>query len=207
MKKTIILLFVITQLVFGNNAISQETKSIPEIRKDNLIKLLNYRYKGGYYTFEKLFNKTVTYPPAAKNSCVVGISIVALVVDCKGEITDIKIKTPLGYGIDGEISNFFQLTVGNWNDCNDDKYTKFEIPIQFILEGTETNITDALLVIKDENPGFLCNSDEYYLKRIEKYMEKGKYKKVIPYLDVMIRRDPYNSHYYDLKKKAINGGK
>jgi len=206
MKKLIILVFVIIQFVTGKNAVSQETSSIAEVRKENLISLLNYRFKGGYYTFEKMFNQIVTYPPAAKNSCVVGISIVMVKVDCKGEITEIKIKTPLGFGIDGEISNFFQQTVGNWNECHDDKYTKFEIPIQFILEGTETNMTDALLVVEDINPGFLCNSDEYYIRRIEKYMEKEKYKKVIPYLDMMIRRDPYNSHYYDLKKKAVNGG-
>lgn len=197
---------IIFQLILGGYLMAQDEESIAQTRKDNLIKVLNYRFKGGYYTFEKMFVKNVTYPEMAKLNCIVGISIISLNIDCEGNISGVRIKTPLGYGIDGEITNFIHATEGHWNNCNDDKYTKFEIPIQFLLEGTKTNETDALLVMIDENPGFLCNGDEYYIKKLEKYMDKEKYKKALPYIDIMIRRDPYNSHYFDLKRKAINGG-
>jgi len=186
--------------------VAQESKSIAQSRKDNLIEILNYRFKGGYYTFEKIFSKTVTYPDIAKANCAIGIAIVAVKVDCEGNVEDVRIKTPLGYGIDSQISIFFNSTEGMWNPCKDNKYTKFDIPIQFVLEGTDTNTEDALLICEDKNPSFACSPDEYYIKKIEKYMEKKKYRRVIAYLDVMIRRDPYNSVYFEMKKKAVNGG-
>ena len=206
MRKIALFLVCIIFLSVSNQLISQETKSISQSRKDNIMELLNYRFKGGYYAFEKLFNQTVEYPQMAIGNCVVGIAIISFRVDCDGEVFDVKNKSPLGYGIDHEISIFFSETVGHWNTCNDDKYTKFEVPIQFYLAGTKTNTEDALLIIETENPGFLCNGDEYYINKIDKYISKGKYKRAMPYINIMMRRDPYNTHYYDLMKKAVNGG-
>ena len=167
MKNIIIIIWL--NIIFVCSLIGQEVNPISQARKDNVIKLLNYRFKGGYYTLEKLFNTTVTYPELAKAHCVVGISIVSITVNCDGVIEDLKIKTALGYGIDNAISAFFNSTEGKWNTCTDNKYTHFEVPIQ-------------------------------------KYMDKGKWNKALPYIDMMIRRDPYNTDYFDYKKKAINGG-
>ncbi len=202
--RKIVLFFVI--IIFGgmwNTIISQDQKSISQIRKDNLIELLNYRFKGGYYTFEKIFIQSVEYPPMAKNNCIMGIAIVSFRVNCEGVAYDIKNKMPLGFGIDGEISKFFTQTEGMWNTCRDDKYTRFEVPIQFKLKGTITNTDDALLVIEEDNPGYLCNDDEYYINKMEKYLKKGKQKKALQYIEIMVRRDPYNSYYQDLRKKAL----
>ena len=206
MKKSILLFVFIIVSAIGCQLYSQESVSIAQARKDNLIKLLNYRFKGGFYTFEKMFIQTVTYPPMAVGNCIVGIALVSFRVNCEGEVYELKIKTPLGYGIDNEISSFFTSIEGHWNTCNDEKYTRFEVPIQFTLKGTETNTEDALLVLEADNPGFLCNGDEYYLKKMEKYMGKGKYKRAIQYIDILMRRDPYNSYYFDQKMKAVNGG-
>lgn len=206
MRKIILVFFIIIQIGSGNLVLAQDDNPIAKSRKENLIKQLNYRFKGGFYTFEKIFNKNVTYPEIAIANCIMGISIVSVRVDCDGEITDLKIKTPLGYGIDNEISKFFDKTVGHWNTCHDEKYTKFDIPIQFLIIGTETNHDDALLIMEAKNTGYKCNDDEYYISKMEKYMEKAKYKKAMPYIDIMIRRDPFNSYYFDLKKKAVNGG-
>lgn len=188
----------------GNSVISQEINSIAQSRKDNLISLLNYRFKGGYYTFEKIFQQNVTYPPAAVAHCIMGIAIVSFRVSCEGEVYDVRIKTPLGYGIDNEISSFFAKTEGNWNNCKDEKYTRFEVPIQFKLSGTETNTEDALLVHETDNPGFLCNDDEYYIKKLNKYVDKGNKKKALKYITILLHRDPYNTDYYDLQKKLLS---
>ena len=74
MKNIIIIIWL--NIIFVCSLIGQEVNPISQARKDNVIKLLNYRFKGGYYTLEKLFNTTVTYPELAKAHCVVGISIV-----------------------------------------------------------------------------------------------------------------------------------
>ncbi len=202
-KKTVLLFLLITLSGIYNPISAQEQKSISQIRKDNLIELLNYRFKGGYYTFEKIFIQSVEYPPMAKGNCIMGIAIISFRVNCEGVAYDIKNKTPLGFGIDREISIFFTQTEGMWNTCRDDKYTRFEVPIQFKLSGTATNTEDALLVIEEDNPGYLCNDDEYYISKMEKYLEKGKQKKALQYIEIMVRRDPYNSYYQDLRKKIL----
>ena len=203
MKKLVLLVVFIVVAGIGNNLISQDSTSISKARKDNLIKLLNYRFRGGYYTFEKVFQQNVEYPPMASANCVMGIAIVSFRVSCEGEVKNLKIKIPLGYGIDNEISTFFAKTAGQWNTCHDDKYTRFEVPIQFRLGGTETNTDDALLVLEADNPGYLCNDDEYYIKKMEKYLDKGNKKKALQYVEIMMRRDPYNSKYSDLRKKLL----
>ena len=37
-----------------------------------------------------------------------------------------------------------------------------------------------------------------------KLLEKGKAKKATEYIDILIRRDPYNPEYYDMKKDALS---
>jgi len=194
---------IFTLVAIVNPITAQEENSISKMRKDNLKELLNYRFKGGYYSFEKIFIQTAKYPAMAKANCVMGISIVSFRVSCDGVVYDIKNKTPLGYGIDNEISAFFAKTAGHWNTCHDEKYTRFEIPIQFKLSGTDTNTDDALLFFEEDNPGYLCNDDEYYIKKLEKYVAKGKDRKVLQYLEILVRRDPYNSYYQDLRKKIL----
>ena len=204
MRKPILLMVIIIIAGFFNLSMAQDsTSSIAQSRKNNLIKLLNYRFKGGYYTFEKVFNQSIKYPEAAKGNCVMGTVIISFRVSCKGEVYDVKNKTPMGFGIENEISSFFTKTQGQWNDCKDEKYTKFEIPIQFKILGTETKTGDALLLIEEENPGYSCNGDEYYLNKINKYIEKDKIKKALPFIKIMCQRDPYNSYYRELKTKAL----
>jgi len=198
-----IIVYLFTAL-FSVSAISQTNTTVAESRKESLKSILNYRYKGGFYSLEKDFNSTVNYPETARINCRVGICVASVVVDCKGVIQEVTIKNPLKLGIDEEISNFFNSTAGNWNTCEEDKYTKFDIPIQFVVDETETNTTDALFVCVGERlMGQPCNPDEYYLKRAKKFLEKKNGKKAIQNIDMLIRRDPFNNEYYEMKKEAL----
>ena len=183
---------------------AQEQTTASESRKAQMRNVLDYRYRGGFYTFEKDFNLTVEYPEGARVNCILGITIVSLEVNCEGEITHIGLKNALHYGIDEQISQFINGTYGKWNKCDDERYTKFEIPIQFTMKGTETNTTDALLIKEGKNPGFVCNEDEYYMTRAEKALKNKKGKKAMPYINKLIQRDPYNMKLYDMKKEAMS---
>jgi len=182
---------------------AQDSTDILQQRKDNIIKLLNYRYKGGYYNFEKLFYQKVIYPEVARNNCIMGITILTITVECDGTVSDVRTKNSLGYGIDDAISLFMTETTGNWNTCNDSKYTRLEIPIQFRTEGTQTAEGVALLTCIGDNPGFVCNDDEYYQKKVERLLKKKRGKKAMEMLDILIKRNPYNTDYYEMKKKAM----
>ncbi|MCF6169853.1 MAG: energy transducer TonB [Bacteroidales bacterium] len=184
-------------------AIAQEADTPAASRKANLKKQLDYRYKGGFYSFEKKFNKTVSYPELARMNCIMGIVVVSLVVDCEGIPKEIKMKTSLGYGTNDELTRFFRSTRGEWNKCVDEKYSRFEIPIQFIVKGTQTNMEDALFICEGEMPGHACNDDNYYLKKAKKALEKGHGKKALKYTNLLIQRDPYNITYTEMKTRAI----
>jgi len=205
MKKYLIIL----GLFFVNPIFAQQTTTVSESRNTQITNLLDYRFTGGTYTFEKLFNQTVTYPEAARHNCVQGIIIASFTVTCDGQLGFVTIKNPLHYGIDDEVKKFFISTNGHWNKCHDKKYEHFEIPIQFKLEGTESLTDEGLFTFEGKNPGYVCNGEAYYLEKAKKYLDKGKGKKAISYLDILIRFDPFNSEYFKLKKQAIemNGKK
>jgi hypothetical protein len=204
MRYFIILLQVLLMVNLLPVALSaQENQKISDARKANVMKLMDYRFKGGYYSFEKLAYKNLKYPELSESVCVVGIALVEIQVDCQGEIKSIKVKNPLRYGIDEDISKFIESTGGMWNKCNDDKYTKVEIPIQYVMDGLVTNNEDAMIVIHGKNPGVVCNDDSYYLEKAQKYLEKGNGKKAMGFIDILIVRNPYTNDYYEMKKKAL----
>lgn len=206
MHKRVILL-ILSFVFYANIAFSQGNSTPSESRKANLKQLLDYRYRGGFYSFERLFLKTVEYPEYTKKQCVVGMMIVRFEVDCEGEIKNLIIKNPLRWGLDQQIEAFFQATVGNWNKCDDEKYTRFEVPIQFTINETETNSIDAMLVCQEELTGYTCKSDDYFREKLDKAIEKNSKKKAIKYISELIRRNPYDSDLYTLRTELVEGKK
>lgn len=203
MRNKLILTIIFT-LGFSFFGKSQNSTTVSESRKESLKSILNYRYKGGYYSLEKDFNTSVKFPETARINCRLGICVASLTVDCNGVLQEVSLKNPLKLGIDEEISNFFNSTSGNWNTCEEDKYTRIDIPIQFTIDGTETNSTDALFICVGERlPGQPCNPDEYYVKKAKKYLDKKNGKKALQNINVLIRRDPYNNSYVEMKKEAL----
>jgi hypothetical protein len=191
-------------LIISNNfLVGQENQSVSQSRKENVMKLMNYRFKGGFYTFEKIFLQSVKYPPYANQICLVGIVLVEIDINCMGEVVNVKVKNPLGLGVEEDISNFMASTAGKWNTCNDDKYTKVEIPVQYRMENVETNNEDAMIIVYGKNEGVVCYDDSYYLEKAKKFLEKGNGKKAMPFLNQLIQRNPYNTEYQDMKKQAI----
>lgn len=200
-RKIVFLLMIMMILV--SNVRAQEESTVSGSRKKMIMNLMDYRFQGGFYTFEKLFNQNVTYPEGLQKSCVMGIVILSFRVDCEGVLTDLSIKNSLDESINYQLTKFMELTRGHWNECKDDKYTRFEIPVQFKVKDTKTSTENAVLICLGESAGFVCNSDDYYLEKVHKFLEKGKGKKAAKYLEILIKRDPYNTEYYDMKEKAL----
>ena len=198
-------LLVIVGIIFllATSGYSQKNITPAESRKKQISTQLDYRFKGGTYTFERIFNATVTYPDIARTNCIQGIIIASFDVTCDGELGFITIKNPLHYGIDNEVKKFFVNTNGHWNKCHDSKYEHFEIPIQFKLKDTKNITKEGLFIFEGKNPGYVCNGEVYYLEKAKKYLDKKKPKKAISNLDFLIRLDPYNNEYFEMKKQAI----
>lgn len=205
--RKILLVIIVMVFTSGNLIHAQETQNIGDSRREHIRKLLDYRYRGGFYSFERLFNSMVKYSEEARVSCAIGIVVVSFEVSCTGEFEKLTIKNAIRFGLDKQLEDFFNATIGEWNKCNDDRYTRFEVPIQFTIENVETNSTDAALVVTGTHQGYPCNGDDYYIEKADKLLEKGRGKKALEYIDVLIQRNPYSTEYYDLKKKALEMGK
>ncbi len=184
--------------------LNELNKKLTDQRFETQRTILNYRFKGGSGEFERVFFQQVIYTEEARKNCVVGVVIMTFTVSCDNVISDLKMRNPMHYGLNEELQKFIEATEGRWNTCQDEKYTRFEIPVLFTLEGTETNARGLLTLVGD-SPGFSCRSDSYYMERFEKFKSKGKKMKAIEMLDQLIRRDPYNNSFYDLKRDLLQG--
>lgn len=202
-----VVLLALSLVFLSNLLISQEAGTPAESRKKNLKQLLDYRYRGGFYSFERMFLKTVEYPEYTKKNCIVGMMIARFEVDCEGEIKNLVIKSPIGWGLNQMVEKFFQETVDNWNKCDDDKYTRFEVPIQFTINETETDSTNAMLIYQEELTGYICKGDDYYREKLDKALEKNNRKKTLKYLSELIRRNPYDSELYTLRTDMLEDKK
>jgi hypothetical protein len=207
MKNTYWFLVVLFFLVISSIEAFSQTDSaalvLSQSRNKNISHMLDYRYKGGSGAFEGELLKHVSYTQEALANCVVGTVILSFTVGCDNKISDLRMRNPLHYGLNEKIQEFFNATEGQWNSCNDERYTRFEVPILFTIKNTETNAT-GFVIVEGEGKGLRCKSDAYYLEQFKKWSKKGKIKRALSALDVLIQRDPYNQNNYDLKKSFLS---
>ena len=200
-KKFLFLMFVL--MLAGSMAFAQESVSVAQSRNKQIHNLLDYRFRGGFYGFKALFLKTVKYTDIARKNCVIGIMVVSFQVDCDGNLHNIRIKNPLRFGLDAAISKFMEATKGHWNKCHNIKYTRFSVPFQFTMKGTQTDSLNAVISLLGKNPGYVCSGDDYYLRKAKEAMAKGRGKRAKTYIETLIRRNPFNTEYYDMMDKAL----
>lgn len=203
-KKLLLLGLTLLMLTSFTNVASAQSNNINIARLKEIHKLLDYRFVGGFYGFEKLFFQTASYPNQARQNCTIGIMIASFTVTCSGQVKDIKIRNALGDGLNKEVSKFLNVTRGHWNPCQNKNYTHFDIPIQFTLKGTETDSTAAAVTYVGDNAGYSCFSDTYYLNKAKEALGKGKGDKAQTYLETLIHRNPYQEMYYKMLEQAIN---
>ncbi len=202
-----ILLLIVFGMIMETGLFAQQTKTAAESRAEQIHTLLDYRFRGGFYSFKQLFDNTIKYPAQARLNCEIGTMVATFKVDCQGNISDIRLKNPLGYGLQDELTKFLKSTAGHWNSCNNDRYTHFIIPFQFTMEGTKTDSLNPVISYLGKNPGYDCPDDSYYLSKVKEAFAKGKNKRARSYLETLIKRDPFNPNYYQMLKKTIDESK
>lgn len=198
--------FLLLGLIFvfaGNLLLAQQGQTAATSRSEQIHTLMDYRFRGGFYSFERLLNKTVKYTEQARANCIIGTMIAEFTVDCSGNVKNIRVKNPLGYGLQKQLTDFITATAGHWNDCKDDRFTHFVIPIQFTMEGTKTDSLNPVIVFEGENPGYACPDDSFYLKRAKEALKKGKKRKAKTYLEILVKRNPFETRYYNMLKETI----
>ena len=181
-----------------NDSTIYDYKALSKLRNQQIKNLLDYRYKGGSGAFERDFFKIVEYNDNVRQECVIGTVIISFSVYCDGTMGEFLIINPVNEYINMQLQKFYIATTENWNLCQDDRYSRFEIPILFTVEGADTD-AQGFIVFEAESSGYPCKSDSYYTKEYETYKGK-KNKKALKALEVLIKRNPYNQDYVEEMK-------
>ncbi len=200
-KKFLFLMFVL--MFAGSMSFAQESVSVAQSRNKQIHDLLDYRFRGGFYGFKALFLKTVKYTDIARKNCVIGIMVVSFQVDCDGTLHNVRIENPLHFGLDEAMTKFMAVTKGHWNRCHNIKYTRFSVPFQFTMKGTQTDSLNAVISLLGKNPGYVCSGDDYYLRKAKEALAKRRGRRAKTYIETLIRRNPFNTDYYDMMDKAL----
>jgi hypothetical protein len=204
--KSIIWFVLVLGLLFPFASGAQDTTlndNLAISRNRGVKQLLDLRFRGGSGEFERMLISKVAYTPEARKNCLNNVVILSFSVDCNNNLSELKLRNAPYFGINEQLTVFYESIVDQWNTCVDERYTRFEIPVQFLIEGTKTS-GRGFIVIEEKNPGYKCKSDQYYLENIEKHRKKGRLKKALEMTDILIKRDPYNQDYFELKKSLFD---
>ncbi len=178
--------------------------AVEKERNENLKKLLDLRFRGGSGEFERQLLASVQYTDYARRQCLVGVVILSFSISCDNTMSDFRMRNPLHHGLNEQLTAFFRSTEGHWNRCTDERYTRFEIPVAFTIEGVKTN-GRGFYTIEEESSGYRCRDDQYYIERLERFRERGRTKRAIGMVDVLIRRNPFNTEYVEIKRALLSG--
>lgn len=176
---------------------------------DTLTYFPNDRVRGGAPTFYDTIYYELGYPSSGYERHIVGTTIAMLIITPQGEMKEVKILNPLGFGFDRAVQQALSTTKDIWlADRHSKRDIALFVPISFVLKGTEYNRTlpelDFLM------PEIVINS--YDTRRIRRdvwlvtkanhlYIEK-KYRRAMKYLNELIRRNPFDKNLFIMRGTA-----
>lgn len=176
---------------------------------DTLTYFPNDRVRGGAPTFYDTMRYMLEYPSSGYEKHTVGTTIAILTITPRGEMKEVKILNSLGFGFDRMVHQALSATRDIWLA---DSYVKRDItlviPISFLLKETQykraTPQLDFLMpeiVVISYATRSIREDILLVTKANQLYIEK-KYRRVIKYLDELIRRNPYDKNLFVMRGTA-----
>lgn len=183
---------------------------------------INYRFKIGEDGYISFFSRNITFPATATKNGTVANSITRISLNPEGEIDSIAVINPIDSIIDNEVLRVIELSRNKWEKCDTIKHDQvFYIQIAFSLKGVQPNLckpkTQAIIKLFPEpilinfpKPGLSTLSKEVEARIIVKkneelsekansYMDNGKLEEALPYINELIKRDPFNRDLYKVR--------
>ena len=201
-------LFIIGCFLFSQNSFCQKFK-----------KPIDYRFKNGEIGYSAFFSKSIFYPEASVKAGSIGNSITRVSINPKGEINGIDIINPIDTSIDNMILRAIDQSRNYWRKCDSISHDqKFFIQISFSLPGfypiifkpktralvalfpdpIRVTLPEPLLAtLSKENEGRIwAVKNEELTEKANKYLDSAKYEEVLPYINELIKRDPFTRELY-----------
>ncbi|MEM6842118.1 MAG: energy transducer TonB [Bacteroidota bacterium] len=175
---------------------------------DTLDHFPSYRVEGGAPTFYKLIAETLRYPRSARQSEIIGTSIISFVLHPSGEISEWNIINSLGKEIDEEVIHVFKKTEKIWlPDSLEEKSYVLFFPVHFIINGHIYNLTahsagfmqEEIKLVAEGNTSRKTLTDQSLAQQANDLYQKQKYKPAMRHLNELIRRNPFSSELYKMR--------
>jgi hypothetical protein len=185
-------------------------------------KPIDYRFKNGENGYISFFSKNINFPVQAIENGTIGNSITRISLNPDGEINGITIINPIDSIIDKEVLRVIDLSKSFWKKCDTINHNQvFYIQIAFSLSGFQPNLckpkTDEILKLfpvpilitqpgplagtlsKEDNAKIPFKKNEELSEKVNSMLDKGKFEEALPFINELIKRDPFNRDLYKVR--------
>jgi Ca-activated chloride channel family protein len=124
--------FSYSQSYSSNNSVVDE-----EQIADTVVVYLTAQYSAGETALQNFIKKNLTYPEKAKTAGISGTVKIQFTIDAKGNLSDFKVISSLGYGCDEEAIRLIKLTAGLWTPAEQGGVaisSTYTLPVKFLLK-------------------------------------------------------------------------
>lgn len=156
---------------------------------------LKTNYLPGPKAFLINIYENIKFPIGARTSCTVGKLKMRLVIHQDGFIEKVQFLNMLGNGLEEEAIRVMQFVKKDWLTLEKDTTRVVDLTIAWQIGTTQVIKGDINLVAEGR-----CNSNAYYLRKLEKMMKKEKYEKAKLITIELLKRDPDSSQFRQLDK-------
>jgi len=198
-------------MLFSENCYSQNYK-----------RPIDYRFKNGVNGYSAFFSKNISYPEASIKAGTIGNSITRVSINPEGDINRIDILNPIDSSIDDMVIRAIDLSGDYWKKCDSISHDQaFYIQVSFSLPGFYPVVyepknrelvalfPDPVLVtlpapllptLSKENEGKIwAIKNEELTVKANAYLDSAKYEKALPYINELIKRDPFIRDLYKVR--------
>jgi hypothetical protein len=175
---------------------------------------IDYRFEKGEAGYLNFFMRNVRYPIESTDSSSYGLSITRIVLSPKGQIVKMKIINSLDSAIDNEVLRCIKSSAKHWRECDTiDHDQVFYIQIAFTILGVQPSyclselpafkklfLEPVVITAFSNSPSRKeIVTDEILAEKASTFLRSGNYLGTLPFIDNLIRHDPFNNEFYKLR--------
>lgn len=161
---------------------------------------LNEAMVNGETEFYQELLMNIRFPSEARKNGIMGLSIFSFNVNCKSEITDLKFKSTLNYGIEDEIRNQLNTLKFNWKPCGQ-RIDSVKILVKVAFSMNSQYHPKEADVVVNAMGNFPVIPDKQLMDDLNIALKRNKTEEAKKHLKLLLLRYPYDDEYLKLEQQ------
>jgi|WetSurMetagenome_2_1015567.scaffolds.fasta_scaffold358849_1 hypothetical protein len=187
---------------------------VPNVFGKKKLRPIDYRFEKGETGYLNFFMRNVQYPKISLDSSSYGLSITRVVISPRGEIVKLKIINSIDSVIDNEVILAIKSSAKLWRACDTINHDQvFYIQIAFTFLGVQPSyclselpafkelfLSPVVFTGYSNSPSKkIIVTDETLAEKANTLLGKGDYLGSLPFINDLIRHDPFNKEFYKVR--------